>query len=341
MEDSCSDDIPPHSRLSAGCTLCFEGAKLVLYITGLCGRSCWYCPLSQQRKDRDVIYANEHQISSPEEMIVVAHKMSALGTGITGGEPFLVIDRLVEYTSRLKKEFGKEHQIHLYSGIPPSYDILTRISGLVDEIRLHPPQENWKSIIGSQFHESVKNARKMGFDIGFEVPSLPGIEDLVPILDDLDFLNINELEWGDTNAAEMRERGHELRGDVSNAVQGGKEAVASVLGLAKVHWCSSDFKDRVQLRRRLLRIAGNTAREFEEITDDGTVVYGVWECNGQSADMPEDIDEELYSRFEDRIEMAWWLLDDYSAALPGKKSVIERYPDNGLVVEVTPLCSDL
>ncbi len=337
MDDSSSEDIPPHSRLSAGCKLCFEGAKLVLFVTGLCQRSCWYCPLSGQRKNKDVTFANEHAITSPDEMIAVAHKMSALGTGITGGEPFAVIDRLVTYATALKDEFGPSHQIHLYSGIAPSRDQLMQIRGLVDEVRLHPPHEEWPSIKGSAFHESVLNARELGFDIGVEVPSLPGIEAFLEIIDDLDFLNINELEWGESNASEMRGRGFELRGDVSNAVQGGREAVAPILYHPKVHWCSSDFKDRVQLRMRLKRIAANTAREFDEITPDGTVVYGVCECDGDQAPVPGDLDKDLYKRFDDRIEMAWWALESLVEVMPGKKYVIERYPDNGLIVEVTPL----
>ena len=337
MDDCSSEDIPPHSRLSAGCTLCFEGAKLVLFVTGLCQRSCWYCPLSAQRKDQDVTFANEHRVTSPEEVLTVARKMSALGTGVTGGEPFLVLNRLVEFTKALKDEFGASHHIHLYSGIAPSHADLIQISGLVDELRLHPPHEMWASVAGSPYHTSILNARKLGFDIGIEVPSLPGIEAFLDIIDDLDFLNINELEWGESNASEMRGRGYELRGDVSNAVQGGKEAVAAILSHPKVHWCSSDFKDRVQLRMRLKRIAANTAREFDEITTDGTIVYGVWECDGGEAQLPEGLDEDLYSRFPDRIEIAWWVLNEYADTMAGKKFVIERYPDNGLIVEVTPV----
>jgi pyruvate formate-lyase activating enzyme-like uncharacterized protein len=270
-------------------------------------------------------------------MLAVARKMSALGTGVTGGEPFLVLDRLVHYTQALKDAFGTSHHIHLYSGIAPSRDDLLRISGLVDEIRLHPPHDTWATMAGSLYHESIQNAREIGFDIGIEVPSLPGIEPFLEIINDLDFLNINELEWGESNASHMRDRGYELRGDVSNAVQGGKETVSAILAHPKIHWCSSDFKDRVQLRMRLKRIALNTAREFDEITKDGTIVYGVWECNGGKADLPDDLDDDLYNRFSDRVEMAWWILNEYSDSMAGKKYVIERYPDNGFIVEVTPV----
>ena len=78
--------------LPQGCILCHQGAKMVLFVTGHCPRSCWYCPLSSDRKDRDVVYANDRRIETPDQIIKEAETMSALGTGITGGEPLLVLD---------------------------------------------------------------------------------------------------------------------------------------------------------------------------------------------------------------------------------------------------------
>jgi len=337
MDDNTSEDLPPHSRLSAGCKLCYEGAKLVLFLTGLCHRDCWYCPLSQERKNRDAIYANEHLISSPEEMIRVAQRMSALGTGITGGEPFFFPDRLIEYAKALKKEFGPEHHIHLYTGMAPDKDIIRSIAGFVDEIRFHPPGELWANLKETPFHQSIRFAKDAGLDVGIEVPSLPNIDDLKEYLPCIDFLNINELEWGDFNADEMRSRGYLLRGDISNAVQGGWESAKNMADLPKVHWCSSDFKDRVQLRMRLRRIAANTAREFDEITDDGTIIYGVWECDGKHVSIPGDLDDDLFERFEDRIETGWWILEEIADKITGLAYFVERYPDGGIIIEVTPV----
>jgi hypothetical protein len=39
----------------------------------------------------------------------------------------------------------------------------------------------------------------------------------------------------------------------------------------------------------------------------------------------------------DRIETAWWLLAGAKDDLPGRKYVVERYPNGGIIVEVTPL----
>jgi hypothetical protein len=216
------------------------------------------------------------------------------------------------------------------------------MQGLVDEIRLHPPHECWNEILKSDFITSARHAKEMGFDIGIEVPALPGLELLIPALPYLDFLNINELEWGESNAYPMRERGYELADEVHNAILGAKGWAEELCRHDKVHWCSSAFKDSVQLRERLKRVAHNTARPFDEITDDGTIVYGVFEpvsgSTGAVASFVEErFEQDSYSVFPDRIEMAWWLLEKYSDDLEGKKYVLERYPNGGMVVEMTPL----
>ncbi|AGB01853.1 radical SAM protein [Methanoregula formicica] len=328
--------------LSDGCVLCHQGAKMVLFVTGRCHRSCWYCPLSSERKGTDTVYANEVPIDVPSQIIEVAETMSALGTGVTGGEPLLCLEKVTEYCRMLKDHFGTEHQIHLYTAKAPSDSELAEMQGLVDEIRLHPPRECWDTILDSDFIRSAQRAKEMGFDIGIEVPALPGLELLIPALPYLDFLNINELEWGETNAYAMRERGYELADELHNAIHGAREWAGELLKHDKVHWCSSGFKDSVQLRERLKRIAENTARPFDEITDDGTIVYGIVEPEVGEREAVlqfcrERLDPDSFEESADGIEMAWWLLEEHKDGMPGKKCVIERYPNRGMVVEMTPL----
>lgn len=328
--------------LSKGCILCHQGAKMVLFVTGRCHRNCWYCPLSSDRKGTDTVYANEHPVDIPAQIIEVAESMSALGTGVTGGEPLLCLEKVTEYCRLLKDHFGTEHQIHLYTAKAPTDAEFAGMQGLVDEIRLHPPRECWENIIESEFIRSAKRAKEMGFDIGIEVPALPGLELLIPALPYLDFLNINELEWGESNAYHMRERGYELADELHNAIEGAKGWAEELCRHDKVHWCSSGFKDSVQLRERLKRIAENTARPFDEITPDGTVVYGVFEPEGVDTDafrrfVEERFEPDSFEIFPDRIEMAWWLLEKYVNELSGKRFVIERYPKGGMIVEMTPL----
>jgi uncharacterized protein len=98
----------------------------------------------------------------------------------------------------------------------------------------------------------------------------------------------------------------------------------------------------VQLRERLKRIAQNTARPFDEITEDGTIVYGVIKPSedNKSACLllcKNKCEPDSYEDCGDRIEIAWWLLTKFADEVEGEKFVIERYPNNGMIVEMTPL----
>ncbi|MDD1674448.1 MAG: radical SAM protein, partial [Methanomicrobiales archaeon] len=303
---------------------------MVLFITGRCPRTCWYCPLSSERKGHDVIFANDRKIESPAGILEEARLMSALGTGITGGEPLLVPGRVAEYAALLKKEFGPRHHIHLYTGIAPSMEMLTLLHGLVDEIRLHPPEECWDRFCTSPYAEAARNAKAMGFCTGIEVPALPALRELAPALDLVDFLNINELEWGELSADAMRKRGLRFADSLHNAVKNSHTWAAPLRRHKKVHWCPSAFKDAVQLRERLKRIARNTARSFDQITGDGTIIYGVIEVQ-QSEREGLDI-RAAHEDFEDRIELSCRFLQKECHALPGTKYIIERYPNRGIIV---------
>jgi hypothetical protein len=122
---------------------------MVLFVTGRCHRGCWYCPISTERNGGDAPFANDRKVEREEEILAEGEAMSALGSSITGGEPFLVLDRVVRICRMLKARFGKDHHIHLYTGVAPGPEQLALLQGLVDEIRLHPPEEHWPAILGS------------------------------------------------------------------------------------------------------------------------------------------------------------------------------------------------
>ena len=333
MEDADQRYVAP------GCTLCREGAKLVLFVTGRCDRGCWYCPLSDERKGTDRVWANDREVADDEDLLAEARAMSALGTGVTGGDPLLEPDRVFRYCRLLKAAFGPDHQVHLYTGQAPTDDELNALVGLVDEIRLHPPHEDWGRILETPYPDAIRRARALGFAAGVEVPSLPGIEQLRPLLPLVDFFNINELEWGEASADGMRTRGLVLADTLGNAVAGARDWAAPLLGDEKVRYCSSAFKDAVQLRERMIRIAVNTARPFDEVTEDGTVVYGLLRpadgVDGAVAAL--GLGDGEYAVVDGAVELGWERLAAARDAVGGEKTIVERYPNRGMVVEVIPL----
>ena len=330
MEDADQRYVAP------GCTLCREGAKLVLFVTGRCDRTCWYCPLSAERKGADRVWANDREVVADADLLAEARAMSALGTGVTGGDPLAALDRVAHYCRLLKATFGPAHQVHLYTGRAPTEDELRPLVGLVDELRLHPPHDDWSRIMETPYPDAIRRARALGFAIGVEVPSLPGLEGLRPLLPLVDFLNVNELEWGEASADGMRARGLELAEQHGNAIAGARDWARPLLGDEKVRYCSSSFKDAVQLRERMIRIAVNTARPFDEVTDDGTVVYGrVRPANGVVAAL--ELGDGEYAVVDGGVELAWERLAAARAGVEGEKAIVERYPNRGMIVEVIPL----
>ena len=274
-------------ELARGCELCMQGAKLVLFVTGLCREGCYYCPLSEKRRGRDVAWVNEREVRSDADVIEEALRMRALGAGITGGDPALKLERTIHYLRLLKSEFGEDFHIHMYTATCLSEDELMKLKNAgLDELRFHITGKN-----RARVWESIHAAKRSGLEVGVEIPAFPGKEDEIfeiaeKITELGGFLNLNELEFSDTNAAALRARGFELRGD-SYAVEGSREAALKVMerlereGIpARVHFCTSRYKDAGQLRKRLLRTALASAKAYEEVTEEGLLLKGVIYAEG-------------------------------------------------------------
>jgi pyruvate formate-lyase activating enzyme-like uncharacterized protein len=105
-----------------------------------------------------------------------------------------------------------------------------------------------------------------------------------------------------------------------------------------VYFCTSVFKDAAQHRSRLKRMAETVGRAFDEITDDGTLVYGkAWASEARLREL--GVPEEFYAVKSDHVELAWWLLEEMVEDGDVQKGeIVEQYPTyDGTVVERTPL----
>ena len=287
---------PYHSwklnELADGCKQCVLGRKLVVFVTGICPRQCFYCPLSEQKKDKDVIYANERELKDENDTLAIIEEAKACkskGAGFTGGDPLARIERTSRYIKLLKKEFGKNFHIHLYT----SLDLLNlknlkmlEDAGL-DELRLHPDFTSDKLWKNFEVLFDSKNKRKYSFDIGVEIPVIPGFEvQTIKLMDyflpRIDFLNMNELEISDTNSCELVDREFVTKDKTSYGVKGSQELALKLLKVyekrypeANIHYCTCKLKDGVQLRERLKLRANNTKKMFDIVSDDGTIIRGV------------------------------------------------------------------
>ncbi|NHX34908.1 MULTISPECIES: radical SAM protein [Halolamina] len=329
--------------ISKGCEQCAKGGKMVMFVYGYCDqRDCFYCPLGENRKNVEQVYANERPVESDEDVIAEAKKMDALGSSITGGEPQEVLERTCHYIELLKDEFGEDHHIHLYTGITGGRENMRRLAEAgLDEIRFHPPLELWGDMHGTEWEEILYIAREEGLTPAFEIPGIRPEPEFMEFIDEgaADFCNINEFEMSDGNYRRMQEEGFERKEGHMSAVEDSRGDILDVMGdHEKVYFCTSVFKDAAQHRRRLKRMARNVRREFDDVTDDGTLVYG--KSYADPARFEElGVPEEYYTVKSDHVEVAWWLLEEMiEDGDVNDGEIVEQYPNyDGTVVERTPL----
>ncbi|HTS33076.1 MAG TPA: radical SAM protein [Thermoplasmata archaeon] len=346
--------------LSPACTQCAEGRKMVLFVTGVCRFRCFYCPVSPQRNQKDVVYANERRVLCDADVLEEARSIGAGGTGITGGDPLGVVDRVAHYVQLLKTEFGPTHNIHLYTHEPNPAKLERLARAGLDEFRLHIPHYLWGPLAsdGGAYRAVLERAPSWGIRRGVEIPVLPEKEAelrrLLRTLDEIgvDFVNLNELELSETNEEKMHERGYALDPGAGWGVRGSRQLAERLVRESRlsvpVHYCSSRFKDSVQMRQRFLRQAERTAPAFAARTDDGTVVLGVVEAAGPT-DLPrwasrvarraglgpDDYRVDVGRR---RVELAPERLRRAARRLPWPAFEVEVYPTaDALEVERTPL----
>jgi hypothetical protein len=316
---------------------------MVLFVYGYCDtRDCFYCPLGENRKNVTDVYANERRVESDADVIEEAKRMDALGSSITGGEPQEVMDRTTHYVELLKDEFGEDHHVHLYTGITGGRENMRRLAEAgLDEIRFHPPLEEWGDLHGTEWEDILYVAREEGITPAFEIPGIRPEREFLDFIDEgaAEFCNVNEFEMSQGNFRRMQERGFELRDGHMSAVGDTREAILEEMGdHPKVYFCTSVFKDAAQHRRRLKRMARNVRRSFDEVTDDGTLVYGKTYADPDRF-VELGVPEEYYTVKNEHVEVAWWLLEEMieEGDLDGGE-VVEQYPTvDGTVVERTPL----
>ncbi len=337
--------------LPEGCKLCERGSKMVLLVTGRCDTGCYYCPLSSAKRGRSTMYANELQIERMEQMLVEASLMDAEGTGITGGDPLMELERAATAIRLLKEAYGGGHHIHLYTSAIDRAAFRRLEQAGLDEIRVHPPLARWERMEDTAASSILGET---GMDMGLEVPSIPGEEgrlrSLIEWADEvgIGFVNLNELEFSETNCDALLSRGFEVKDDVSSAVRGSERMAMDILEMdldVPRHYCSASFKDSVQLRKRIGRRARNVALPSDVITEEGTLYKGVLET-----DDPPGVMLELMDRFgvpdklmnhdveKGRLEIAHWVLEEIATELDLPAYTVEEYPTaDRLEVERTPL----
>jgi len=340
--------------LAKGCKLCVDGYKSVIFATGLCARHCYFCPISDKKRNKDVVYINEWPTKKEKDIMKEVSLCSSKGAGITGGDPLVKTDRCVKLIRLLKKRFGKKFHIHLYTplNLVDEKKLEKLYKAGLDEIRFHPELDNDKE------WNKILLAKKFDWDVGIEIPSIPGKEKETKKLIDfikgkIDFLNINELEISDTNAQNLVKMGFKPKDRISYGVKGSEEQALKLLRYCKgkiknVHYCTTKLKDRVQLRKRIMLRVKNVKKDYDLVTGDGMLFRGVIYCKHPKKVMKElmkeyEIPKSLieFDKRKNRILTASWIVYELRTDLKKKGltiALVEEYPTyDQLEVEINYL----
>ena len=263
--------------LSQGCIQCIQGRKSVLFITGQCNLSCYYCPVSNQKMHNSHMYINETFIPETmklENAIKLIMKEIDLcgsrGISITGGDPLLAPERIHSIGKALKDHYGKHFHIHLYTpGREGSFKLFELISQVVDEIRFHPVTEKdiQKMILAMDFPWTV----------AMELPATINLSESKYFQNLLEtyvtestkrnktklFLNLNELEITEANFKRM---GKYVKDNnvMDPIVYGSREEALKILSIFgrkypnfNIFFCPQREKDNIQVPKRYFNRASN------------------------------------------------------------------------------------
>ena len=351
---------PAIAEDTEGCIQCQMGSKLVLFITGHCHWMCDYCPLSENRREIDWMFANERRVEIGDWQAVIeeARAMNATGAGITGGDPVMARERVLEACKILKNEFGDDFHLHMYTSIPFKAEWAKDFAEAgLDEIRFH-----FLDLESEKYTETMAACVESGMLTGVEIPCEPDKEnELMELLETMrdmpvQFLNLNELEITVGNHDNMEVRGFNLSDEITAGAAGSGElatrmrdrVMAASIGAADpedgtvrepypyhLKFCTATYKDSGQLRRRFIRRGEHTISPHEILTEDGTLLFGAVDCSREDSEgWIEEIHTEtglprrfmLYDSENERIELPLSMAEELVGEIDAPISLVEVHP---------------
>lgn len=320
-------------QLSKGCIQCIQGRKSVLFITGQCNLSCYYCPVSDKKMHNSHMYINETFITETmplKNAIEVIKKEINLcgsrGISITGGDPLLAPERIFTISKALKETYGPEFHIHLYTpGREGSIELFQSISQVVDEIQFHPVTDKdiQKMILAMDFL----------WDVGMELPATLNLSESKYFQNLLEiyvqesgkrnrkrlFLNLNELEITEANFKRM---GKFIADDnvMDPIVYGSREEAFKILSIYgnkypdfNIFFCPQREKDNIQIPKRYFNRASNILLPTDILVmgeDNGLLMRGVIKFKENSIN-PNELDFLLnLEKLRDKLKLTFDIPED-------------------------------
>jgi len=296
-------------QLSPGCSLCGQGAWSCLFLNNICNAHCFFCPTEQRSKGDPV--TNGISFGDPRDYVAYIGKFQFTGVSISGGEPLLAFERARNFISAIKREFGSNVYLWLYTnGILVTKEKINKLKEAgMDEIRFNIVSSNYVL-------DKVKLAKEFIDVVTVEIPAIPEhydlLKDLVINLEkiNIDFLNLHQLRCTPYNVCNLVNRGYTfLHGPKVTVLESEMTALRTIqfaieqrLGFP-INYCSFPYKSRFQSLGYRKRFAPFVCRTFENITAAGFIRRMSIKCE------PDQLGRILKTLREKGCDESLWYLD--------------------------------
>jgi len=284
-------------NISPGCETCVNGLISFFYINGLCTRDCFFCPQNRAMENERPPAAAEMTFNEPDRYADYLETFGFRGVGFSGGEPLLVMDKLLLFLNCIKKRFAG----NIYAWVYTNGDLIDerklkdlRDAGM-DEIRINVSARDYDL-------EPVHRARRYFENVTVEIPAIPEevdrVKSILPVLADIGvkYFNVHQLSLSQYNYSKINERNYCM----SHSPDGGLvilDSEMSALRLLKhasgqsfdfsLNYCSTIYKERYQSWGMRKQLARTITADYEKISGSGYILQ--LSAKGNSACMNQTI----------------------------------------------------
>ncbi len=281
---------PYLNDISPGCWTCVNGTWSCIFMNRLCTRDCFFCLQDKQTKQPFLPVSEGIEFEHVDEYINLLQRFHFEGVGFSGGEPFLVFDKLIEYITKIREVCNSNYYIWIYTNgdlVTKEKLKLLREAGL-NELRFDLSARKYDLT-------PLELAVKYIDTVTVEIPAIPeDLEIIKPCLKQFEKLNIkylilHQLLLNKINYPEFIRRDYTLlhSGPLFYDILESEIAALEFLKYAiemktkiGINYCSSCYKQRFQTKAFRTRAALRCKDEFESITRTGYLRRLHFECSG-------------------------------------------------------------
>lgn len=261
-------------KLSPGCLACEEACWSCAFINRLCSARCFFCP-------RDVINGVDNPpeesgftIGSPDDYAGYLKKFKFRGVSFSGGEPFLVFDKLLSYVAGIKTSLGDKIYVWVYSNGTLATNnklMLLKKAGL-DEIRFNICAVNYNL-------QAVELAARIIDTVTVEIPAIPEDTEIVKrclqkmLRLGVKHLNLHQLSANSFNFKMFAKRSYTFLHNPALYIYESEISALMIIKYAlenkidlPINYCSGIFKEGFQPRGDRRWKAPLIKNAFEELT---------------------------------------------------------------------------